>query len=117
MRGISLRNIADEAFVFIFSRNQEKPKPLSGCQLAPWLYIRYNLCPCARPAHVGKCMSMLFGSYVIFLLREVERTMTDRKIEQSDRRGFGQHSNRSIENFISHGEKKCLSRPEIYKIK
>ena len=26
-----------------------------GSQPAPRLYNRYNLCPCARPAHVGEC--------------------------------------------------------------
>ena len=41
---------------FLYFREFRKTRSHGpGSQSAPRLYNRYNLCQCARPAHVGKC--------------------------------------------------------------
>ena len=58
VQGMNLRKVSDEAFVFsVLGEIKKKWSHWPGgpSQSAPRLYNRYNLCPCARPAHVGKC--------------------------------------------------------------
>ena len=58
-RGVSPKNVSDEAFVFfVFSRNQEKWSHWPGSQSTPRLHNCYNLCPCARPSHMGEVQAL-----------------------------------------------------------
>ena len=43
------------SFFLYFREVRNKRSHWPGGQSAPRLYNRYNLCPCARPAHVGEC--------------------------------------------------------------
>ena len=42
------------SFFLYFRETMKKRSHLPGGQSTPRLYNRYNLCPCARPAHVGR---------------------------------------------------------------
>ena len=54
--GMSLRKVSFEAFIFsVFREIRNKLSNWPGGQSAQRLYNSYNLCPCARPANVGKC--------------------------------------------------------------
>ena len=56
MTRMSFRKVSHEAFVFLYFREIRKNRShRPGGQSAPRLCNRYNLCPCARPAHVGEC--------------------------------------------------------------
>ena len=60
--GMSFRKVSYEDFVCsVFSGNQEKTKPLTRRSVSsktPRLYNCSNLCPCARPAHVGELRAL-----------------------------------------------------------
>ena len=58
VRGMSLRaldkSLTRPSFFLYFREIRKKLSHPCG-QSAQRLYNRYNLCPCARPAHVGEC--------------------------------------------------------------
>ena len=43
------------SIIVYFREIRNKLSHWPGCQSAQRLYNSYNLCPCARPSHVGKC--------------------------------------------------------------
>ena len=54
--GMSLeKSLMRPSFFLYFRKIRNKRSHWPGGQLAPRLYNCYNLCPCARPAHVGEC--------------------------------------------------------------
>ena len=53
---MSLKKVSYEAFVFLYFREiRKKRSQWPGGQSAQRLNNSYNLCPFARPAHVGEC--------------------------------------------------------------
>ena len=49
------KSLMRPSFFLYFREIRKKQSHWPGGQSAPRLYNRYNLCPCARPAHVGEC--------------------------------------------------------------
>ena len=56
VKGMDFRkSLTRPSFFLYFREIRNKQSHWPGGQSAPKLYNLYNLCPCARPAHVGKC--------------------------------------------------------------
>ena len=49
------KSLMRPSFFLYFREIRKKRSHWPGGQSAPRLYNSYNLCPCARPAHVGEC--------------------------------------------------------------